>query len=203
MFSKFAVTALCCGAMVAAAAAQSGSMSGMNMGTPAGQGAMSADLMSSSFDGFLKLLDSGITETAEAMPADKYDFAPSQAIFKDSQKTDFATVRTFGEQVRHIAQANYYFFGSKGANPGFDPKTIDKMKTKEESVAALKKSFEFAHAQVALMTAANAADPTATMGRKSTRAASIAFGMAHMNDHYGQLCEYLRMNGIIPPPSRK
>ena len=48
----------------------------------------------------------------KAMPADKFDFAPSQAIFVPGQKTEFATVRTFAQQATHVAQANYFFYST-------------------------------------------------------------------------------------------
>jgi uncharacterized damage-inducible protein DinB len=37
---------------------------------------------------------------------------------------------------------------------------------------------------------------------KSTRLHLATFGVAHAYDHYGQMVEYLRMNGIVPPASR-
>ena len=58
-----------------------------------------------------------IVAVAEAMPADKYDFAPTNGEFK--------TVRTFGQQLTHIAQAQYYFFGGFGTKPTFDPKSLE------------------------------------------------------------------------------
>src|SRR5271154_4642894 len=67
-----------------------------------------------SMDALLKIYEDQIMGAANAMPADKYSFAPSQAIFAPSQKVDFVSpksVNTFGQTVAHIAQANYYFFG--------------------------------------------------------------------------------------------
>ena len=53
---------------------------------------------------------------AKAMPAEKYSFAPSAAIFVPAQKTDYLSpnnqgVRTFGQMVAHVAQANYFYGG--------------------------------------------------------------------------------------------
>jgi hypothetical protein len=103
--------------------------------------------------------------------------------------------------VAHIAQANYYFFGlSWGAKPDADVKGMGDLTSKEDTVKALAGSFAYAHAQPATMTAANA---FASLKDDSTRTSMAAFGIAHMCDHYGQLVEYLRMNGIVPPASQK
>jgi uncharacterized damage-inducible protein DinB len=168
--------------------------------------AMKQDLAGKSMDEVLSIYEKQIVDAAEAMPADKYDFAPAQDDFKAGFKVDFANpkpVMTFAKEVKHLAQSNYYFFKPGGGKPESDPKAIGDLKTKDEIVAALKASFAYAHKSVSSMTAANAFDPLEVEGGKSTRNASYAFGMAHMGDHYGQLNEYLRMNGIVPPASRK
>jgi hypothetical protein len=157
-----------------------------------------------SMDALLKIYEEQIMGAAKAMPADKYNFAPSQAIFVPSQKVDFVTpksVNTFGQTVAHVAQANYYFFGiSWGAKPDADVKGMDSLTSKEDAVKALAGSFAYAHAQLATLTAANA---FASVKDDQTKTSMAAFGIAHMCDHYGQLVEYLRMNGIVPPASQK
>lgn len=77
--------------------------------------------------------------------------------------------------------------------------SIEKLTTKADIVKALKDSFAKAHAFVDGMTAENAFTTTKT----GTPAGMSAFGIAHFMDHYGQMCLYLRMNGIVPPASRK
>lgn len=159
-----------------------------------------------SMDGLLTIYESQIVGAVKAMPADKYSFAPSAAIFVPSQKVDYLSpndkgVRTFGQMVAHIAQANYYFFGiTWGAKPDADVKAMGSMTSKEDTVKALESSFAYAHKQLATLTAANA---FASVKDDSTRTSMAAFGIAHMCDHYGQLAEYLRMNGIVPPASQK
>jgi uncharacterized damage-inducible protein DinB len=128
---------------------------------------------------------------AEAMPEDKYGFAPTTGEFKG--------VRTFGEQVKHVTEANYYFFGTlSDADMKAKGEAIGKLTTKADIVQALKDSFAQAHTYVDGITAENAF----TMTANGTRAGTAAFGLAHMMDHYGQMVEYLRMNGIVPPASR-
>jgi uncharacterized damage-inducible protein DinB len=141
-----------------------------------------------------KLLD-GIEkqfiELADAMPEDKYNFVPTQG--------DFKTVRTFGEQVKHVALANYYIYAGL-SDSEFKGKSdaIEKLTTKAEIMQALRDSYKPAHEVVDGMTPENAFVTTA----HGTRAGIMSMGLAHNMDHYGQLVVYLRMNGIIPPASR-
>lgn len=138
-----------------------------------------------------------VVGAAEAMPADKYDFAPTGP-------GDFKGVRTFGDQVRHLAQANYHFFHGWGIAGEIDPKTLDSLKTKDELVKALRDSYTFAQAAIDSITPENAFSPLPGPPQyKLTRVSTAALAMAHSMDHYGQMVEYLRMNGIIPPASRK
>jgi uncharacterized damage-inducible protein DinB len=157
-----------------------------------------------SMDALLKIYEEQIMGAVKAMPADKYNFAPSQAIFASSQKVDFVSpksVNTFGQTVAHIAQANYYFFSTLGgAKPDADMKAMGNLTSKDDTVKALAGSFAYAHAQLATLTAANA---FASVKDDQTMTSMAAFGIAHMCDHYGQLVEYLRMNGIVPPASQK
>jgi hypothetical protein len=154
-----------------------------------------------SLDALLKIYEEEIMGAVNAMPADKFNFAPSPAIFKADQGVKYETVRTFGAMVAHIAQANYYFFSTLGgAKPDVDMKAMGNLTTKDETVKALEGSFAYAHKQLATLTAANA---FASVKDDQTKTSMAAFGIAHMCDHYGQLVEYLRMNGIVPPASQK
>jgi uncharacterized damage-inducible protein DinB len=144
-----------------------------------------------------------VVGAAKAMPADKYSFAPAQAIFAPSQKTEFDTVRTFVGQVTHLAQANYFFFAWSGIKPDRDVKAIASITTKDEAVAALQASFAYAHKAIATITTENAFVAIKPIDGYSTRVTIAAFAAAHGNDHYGQMVEYLRMNGIVPPASAK
>jgi hypothetical protein len=154
-------------------------------------------------DGLLSLMEMQVVGAAKAMPADKYSFAPAQAIFAPSQKTEFDTVRTFVGQVTHLAQANYFFFGWSGIKPDRDVKAIGSITTKDEAVAALQASFVYAHKAIATITTENAFVAIKPTDGYSTRVTIAAFAAAHGNDHYGQMVEYLRMNGIVPPASAK
>jgi uncharacterized damage-inducible protein DinB len=145
--------------------------------------------------------ESEFTSAADAMPEDKYSFAPSEGEFKD--------VRTFAQQVKHVAAVNYIFgaaiLGEKPpAEAGPDEKGPDSVKSKAEIMKYLKDSFAYLHKAVASITAKNELDTVSLFGGafKLSRVGVAAFAAAHPMDHYGQMVEYLRDNGIVPPASR-
>jgi uncharacterized damage-inducible protein DinB len=143
----------------------------------------------------LSIMEQQFVSAAEAMPEDKYNFAPPASL------GEFKGVRTFGQQIKHVAESNYYFFGGSDytdAQAKAMSDSIEKLTTKADIVKALKDSFAKAHAYVDAITPENAFVQT----EHGTRAGMASFGMAHCMDHYGQLVVYLRMNGIVPPASR-
>lgn len=152
------------------------------------------------------LLDMFKTElmgVVNAMPADKFTFAPGPSNFASGSTATFSGVRTFAQECTHLAQANYFFFMSFGGpKPSVDIKSLGSLKTKEEIVAALNASFAYAQQQVATITAANAYQGIDGVDGMHTRATVASFAVAHGFDHYGQMVEYLRMNGIVPPGSK-
>ncbi len=158
---------------------------------------------SQALDSELTLIEQEMMGAVKAMPAEKFSFAPSAAIFVPAQTTEFQGVRTFAQQATHVAQANYFFYGVvSGLKPDVDVRAIAKLTNKEDIVAALAGSFSFAHKAIATLTPANAFEVVKTPEPGlQTRATLAAFGIAHANDHYGQIVEYLRMNGIVPPAS--
>ncbi|MFZ0273606.1 MAG: DinB family protein [Acidobacteriaceae bacterium] len=152
-----------------------------------------------SLNALMGILQQEVVSAAEAMPADKYDFAPPATM------GEFKGVRTFAQQVKHLAQANYEFFQGwtvPGAT-AVDPKTIDALTTKDDIVKALKDSYTYAHAAIATITPENAFIVMGKPPRTATRVFLASFCLAHSQDHYGQMVEYLRMNGIVPPASRQ
>lgn len=151
------------------------------------------------FDASVSQIERLWTGAAQAMPADKYDFAPSAAIFVPGQKVQYDGVRTFAQIVTHTIQANYSMFAAIGGiKPDVDVKAIGELKSKDEIVKALAATFAFAHKAVANVTAANAFESVRGM---QTRASMMAGALGHAEDEYGQAVEYLRMNGIVPPAS--
>ncbi len=140
-------------------------------------------------------MEQEFVSAAEAMPEDKFNFAPPTSL------GEFKGVRTFAQQIKHVAESNYYFFGGSDyseASAKAMTDSIEKLTTKVDIVKALKDSFTQAQTFVDAITPENAFVMTA----HGTRAGMTAFGIAHFMDHYGQMVEYLRMNGIVPPASR-
>ena len=143
-----------------------------------------------------------IVELAEAMPEEKFDFSPEGLNISGG---DYTGVRTFAREVRHIAASNYAiwsplteeqfpkdFFGGDGP---------ENLKTKAEITQFLKDSFALGQRGAATLTIENFLQPPE--GSKSTRLRLAQFAVEHAYDHYGQMVEYLRMNGIVPPASRQ
>lgn len=137
---------------------------------------------------------------ADAMPADKFNFTPTNGEFKG--------VRNFGQQIKHVAAVNYEL----GAAILEEKPPVDindeagpaLMTTKDDIMKYIKDSFEYAHKAVQTINEKNQVQTVRSPfgeGRVSRLglASTIA---AHAYDHYGQMVEYLRMNGIVPPASR-
>jgi hypothetical protein len=154
-----------------------------------------------SFNEMLSGFEGEMVPLAKAMPAEKFDFAPSAAIFVSGQGSEYTGVSTFRAMVLHVASANYYYGNLvSGMKPDVDVKALADIKGKDKAIEALEASFVFAHKAMGTLTAQNAFESV----HGSATKASLAGGLvAHANDHYGQLVEYLRMNGIVPPASRK
>jgi uncharacterized damage-inducible protein DinB len=145
-----------------------------------------------------------IVGLAQAMPEDKYSFAPTNG--------NFAGVRTFAQQVKHIATVNNRFFGSilgetapVAPDEGIGSNGPDAIQTKEQIVQYLRDSFAHAHKAVATINADNAITPLKdpAVPFLSTRMSLAVFACAHAMDHYGQIVEYLRDNGLVPPASQQ
>jgi hypothetical protein len=155
-----------------------------------------------SFNASWSTMETQMMNVVKAMPADKYGFAPGAAIFQPSQKTEFTGVRTFGALVTHVAQANYGIGGRiSGMKPDVDVPGLAGLKEKDQVVAALAASFEFVRKSIGTLTVENAFQ---SVRGSMTRATSAAFVMMHTADEYGQMVEYLRMNGMAPPtPAKK
>jgi hypothetical protein len=140
---------------------------------------------------------------AEEMAEDKYQFAPT--------KGEFVGVRTFAQQVMHVAVNNYNYgrallgekppLSTQGQNENGPP-----IKSKAEIVKYLKGSFAYAYKALATVTDRTATEllkgDFAPGVREASRLRIAIVLISHPYDHYGQIVEYLRMNGILPPPSR-
>ncbi len=148
-------------------------------------------------------LENQFVGVAEAMPADKFAATPESL---GVTGTAFKGVRTFAVQVRHVAADNFAIWAPLTGEPepaGINaPNGPPDMKGREEILKFLKDSFAYSHKAVAGLTAENELELVQFRGRKVTRISLVILALSHANDHYGQMVEYLRMNGVIPPGSR-
>ena len=151
---------------------------------------------------FLKLGQRINVSAAGAMPADQYGFAPTDGEFK--------SVRTFGQQVKHSAATNNILAAAAlgeepptGAGDEVGPETV---RTKAEILDYLNGSFEHLARAIGAIgdknTTVKSSPISPLKGSETTRLALAVEAMIHAFDHYGQMVEYLRMNGIVPPASR-
>ncbi|HEY5381177.1 MAG TPA: DinB family protein [Acidobacteriaceae bacterium] len=151
----------------------------------------------------LNLFEGEFMGVAKTMPADKYSFSPVAAAFAPSQGAKYDGVRTFAQEVSHVTLANYYF-ASKilGEKVPVDPKAITALTGKDELLKAAAGSFAYAHKALATITPENAYVAIDGVDGLHTRSVIASFISAHGYDHYGQMVEYLRMNGLVPPGSK-
>jgi uncharacterized damage-inducible protein DinB len=160
--------------------------------------------IASAIDREISIVEKELIDAAEAMPEDKFDFSLEKLNVPGS---DYKGVRTFGEQLKHVAASNYLIWspitGEKPPDTVNDGKGPDNMKTKAEIIKYLKDSFAFGHKAVATLNDSNLVQPITRNNRPpTTRLFQATFAPAHAFDHYGQIVEYLRINGIVPPASR-
>jgi len=147
----------------------------------------------------MQFAEGNLVGLAEAMPENKYSFVPTAGKFDDA--------RSFGEQIKHVACAHFAFFNEfEGRKPPEDCEKggHDLAKTKAELVQYLKSSFDYGNRVLATLTEKNALDRVeGRYAGPNTKLGISVVAVWHMTDHYGQLVEYLRMNGIVPPMTQK
>lgn len=138
---------------------------------------------------------------AEAMPPEKYSFAPTAG--------EFTGARTFLQQVTHIATTNYMVCGAvleekPDVAVGEHENGSKDIKTKDQAVKYLKDSYAYCHKALATLTPANQVElvPSPFGQGQIARGAAAAVPTWHTFDHYGQMAVYARMNGVVPPASR-
>jgi uncharacterized damage-inducible protein DinB len=135
---------------------------------------------------------------AEAMPEDNYEFAPTNGAFRG--------VRNFARQVKHAAAVNYLVAASLLGEPitadVADERGPDSVKSKADVVKYLKDSYTYLHKAASTIDEKNAFAPfKGPFPRIDTRIGLIIVAVSHSSNHYGQMVEYLRMSGILPPQS--
>jgi hypothetical protein len=161
--------------------------------------AQAAPTISGSLDYWITNTEKEVTSAADAMPEDKYAFTPTLG--------EFAGARTFAQQVKHLAANNYrmaaYMLAQTPTRDQESETGPDSVRSKTQIIEYLKGSFAALHRAVASINGENVVQPLAIPLAQKTRLQLAVDVVAHSYDHYGQMVEYLRMNGIVPPASRR
>jgi uncharacterized damage-inducible protein DinB len=148
-----------------------------------------SDPLSTGNKGTYNMVKNNLVKAAEKMPEENYAFKPAPE------------VRSFGQIVGHVADAQYLFcsaaLGEKNPAPG-----IEKSKTtKADLVQALNEAFAYCDKAYNGMTDAHAAEMVKFFGREQAKLTVLASNNAHNDEHYGNIVTYMRMKGLVPPSS--
>lgn len=148
-----------------------------------------ANSITASEKGLYSFISGGVVRAAEKMPEANYDFKPTPE------------VRSFGQLVGHVADANYSFCSQ--AQGVEDPvKGIEKTKTtKVDLVSALKGAVAYCDQAFDSMTDAKGSEMTKFARFDLARLSLFSLNTAHTDEHYGNMVTYMRMKGIVPPTS--
>lgn len=132
-----------------------------------------------------------LLRSADKMPEENYSFKPAD------------TVRSYGQIIGHIADAQYLFcsaaLGEK--NPGLK---IEQTKTsKADLIAALKTAFAYCDKAYDNMTDASGVQMVKLFGNDTPKLGVLDFNNVHNWEHYGNLVTYMRIKNIVPPSSEQ
>ena len=153
-------------------------------GTPANPLTMAAKYM-------YNMSKTDILKSAEEMPEENYSFRP------------VATVRTFGQLVGHVADAQYEFCAAV-IGDGKQPPGVEKSKTsKADLIAALKEGFAYCDQAFSGMTDTQGAQLVKFFGHDAPKLSLLNFDVSHNMEHYGNMVTYLRIKGLVPPSSQQ
>jgi len=151
----------------------------------------------------LSSIEKEVMDAAEAIPEDKYDFSPATGNIPGDFKTP-EPARSMGAEFKHIGDALEFYsssvLGQKSPAGGNSPSNV---KTKSEVISYLKAEFAKAHSAIDTLNQQNAVEEIPAGRRKTTRLARAIDMIGHTSLTYGNIIEYMRMNGIVPPESRR
>lgn len=165
--------------------APAGEAAGQEAAAPADDGALAADVLKD-WDALKTIM----MDVGDAMPAENFDFKPTDEL------------RTFGEQLMHIAGANVRFM--TWVDPNAVAPTLPEGTDKADVLQAVSDSFDFGSQVLGAQTNASIQEVVEDAGflGPSTRARIAYRTMIHTWDEYGVMTVYLRVNDIVPPMSR-
>ena len=179
MKARIAVVALALSALTRVAAAQ-GNMSGMSMGAPL------ADALRMMEGRFARILPAAL----DAFPADKYGYKPTPAQM------------SVGAIAVHLAEGNDQLCGTISGQAAPARDKVADTDSKEKLMARLKETFDFCQSTLAKLDDSKLGDQLPLFGQQFSRAAVILITVGDWDDHYSQLSNYLRLNGMLPPTAQ-
>ena len=130
-----------------------------------------------------------LLRSAEKVPEENYNFKPTEA------------VRSFGQIVGHVADAQYLFCSIELGEKNPAPKIEQSKTSKADLIAALKDAFAYCDKAYDAMTDASATQIVKLFGRDAPKLAVLTVNNMHNMEHYGNLVTYMRMKNIVPPSS--
>lgn len=148
-----------------------------------------ANPITASERGLYSFVSHAAVAAAEKMPEANYAFKPTPE------------VRSFGQLVGHVADANYMFCAQAAGEPN-PAKNIEKTKTaKADLVAAIKDAVAYCDKTYDGMTDAKGSEMVKFFNFNMAKLTLLSLNTAHTDEHYGNMVTYLRIKGIVPPTS--
>src|SRR5262245_8056053 len=137
-----------------------------------------------------------LAEAADAMPADEYSFKPTPQ------------VRSFGELIGHVANANFYFCSQAKGEKSPATQNFERAADKAAIAKGLKDSLAYCDDVFASTTDANFSQAVKVAGpggsgTATTRGLVLMFNTTHQNEHYGNVIVYMRLKGHVPPSTAR
>jgi len=157
--------------------------------TPQAQSAPPPNPITTSDKGLYSFVSGAVIAAAQKMPEENYSFKPTPE------------VRSFGQLVGHVADAQYMFCSLASGEPN-PAKGIEKTKTsKADLVAAVKDAVAYCNKTFDGMTDAKGSEMVKFMNYNLAKLTVLSLNTAHADEHYGNMVTYLRIKGIVPPTS--
>jgi uncharacterized damage-inducible protein DinB len=132
-----------------------------------------------------------LLRSAEKMPEENYSFKPVD------------TVRTYGQIIGHLADAQYLFCSKVLDEQNPEPKIEQTKTSKADLIAALKTAFAYCDKAYDGMTDASGGQIVKLFGTDTPKLGALNFNNVHNWEHYGNLVTYMRIKNVVPPSSEQ
>jgi uncharacterized damage-inducible protein DinB len=132
-----------------------------------------------------------LLRSAEKMPEEDYNFKPTE------------TVRSYGQIIGHLADAQCLFCSKALDEKNSEPKIEQTKSSKADLIAALKTAFAYCDKAYDGMTDASGGQIVKLFGTDTPKLGVLNFNNVHNMEHYGNLVTYMRIKGIVPPTSEQ